>query len=160
WNAPLYWEKRNGVWEVMTLFGPLPMDENEPVSHLSYYEAQAFANWRECRLPTEAEWEHAASGEPIRGSFLEDQHYHPRAGSGMHGTLWEWTQSAYLPYPGYRAYASSLREYNSKFMANQFVLRGGSFATPRGHYRPTYRNYYEPSMRWQFAGFRLARSLS
>src|SRR5690606_33744912 len=131
---------------------------SEPVSHLSYFEADAFARWKNCRLPTEQEWEYAARTEPIAGSFLEEGSLSPgksQAGSSlfhMHGCLWQWTESAYLPYPGYRSFRGELGEYNGKFFSNQMVLRGGSCVTPRAHYRITYRNFYYPEMRWQFCG--------
>ena len=162
-SAPLYWEARDGAWFEFTLAGERELDPAAPVSHISYYEAAAFAQWKGARLPTEYEWEAAAPKE-VRGQFLESDSPAPAAASAgplaqFHGTLWEWTSSAYLAYPGYRPYDSSLAEYNGKFMCNQMVLRGGSFATSRPHYRPTYRNFFYPPMRWQFGGFRLARSL-
>ncbi|RZA08653.1 MAG: ergothioneine biosynthesis protein EgtB, partial [Proteobacteria bacterium] len=165
-TAPLYWEKNGaGAYSIFSLAGMRPLDPAAPVSHVSYYEAAAFAEWRGARLPTEAEWEAAASSEGILGQFMEEGSFEPapaKAGfklSQAHGTLWEWTQSAYLPYPRYRPYDASLAEYNGKFMCNQMVLRGGSCVTPRDHYRPTYRNFFYPQMRWQFSGFRLARNL-
>jgi ergothioneine biosynthesis protein EgtB len=160
---PHYWIADGESFAEMTLSGVKPLELTEPVSHVSYYEAQAFATFKNSRLPTEAEWEHAASTHAIGGNFLEDSSLHPHltfsrdASTDLHGGLWEWTQSAYLPYPGYKAFDQGLSEYNSKFMCNQFVLRGGSCVTPRSHYRSTYRNFYYPQMRWQFSGFRLAK---
>jgi ergothioneine biosynthesis protein EgtB len=173
-EAPLYW-RRNGAsrWQVFTLDGPLPLDENDPVAHLSLYEADAYARWRgvqegrPCRLPTEAEWEHAAA--PIAaaaiaaGNFLDSGALRPVAAAAdwplrqMFGNLWAWTYSAYDPYPGYRPWAGAVGEYNGKFMVNQMVLRGGSCATPRSHIRATYRNFFPADARWQFSGLRLAR---
>jgi ergothioneine biosynthesis protein EgtB len=172
WNAPLYWMKRDGTWWNFTLSGFRPVDESEPVTHISYFEADAYANWAGARLPTEFEWEHAASGCPIEGNFVEGELFHPaglpstvpleRSAKNlrlrrMFGDVWEWTRSSYSPYPGYRAAAGALGEYNGKFMCNQYVLRGGSCATSRNHIRRTYRNFFQPEKRWQFTGIRLAR---
>ncbi len=161
WAAPLYWKKVDGEWHEMTLSGLRRLNPGEPVCHVSYYEADAYARWREARLPTEAEWETAASGTPIEGNFVESEIYHPRATAGAqdhqwYGDVWEWTASSYSPYPGYRPVAGALGEYNGKFMANQYVLRGGCCATPVSHVRPTYRNFFYPPDRWPFTGIRLA----
>ena len=167
WQAPLYWVQRDGAWWNFTLSGFRPVNEAEPVTHISYFEADAYANWDGARLPTEFEWERAAADVPIDGNFVDTERFHPApAGSGadslqqMFGDVWEWTRSAYLPYPGYRAVPGALGEYNGKFMCNQMVLRGGSCATSRDHIRPTYRNFFQPEKRWQFTGIRLARDLS
>ncbi len=166
WRAPLYWERDADRWRVMTLGGLREVDPAEPVCHVSYYEAEAYATWAGARLPSEQEWEHAAGDLEVRGNFLETGALHPRpeAGEGadgapaqLFGDVWEWTAGPYVPYPGYRPFEGELAEYNGKFMVNQFVLRGGSCVTPRGHVRPTYRNFYYPGQRWMFAGFRLAR---
>ena len=166
WEAPLYWEHEQGTWWRMTLHGMLPVDPHAPVCHVSYYEADAYARFRAKRLPTEAEWELAASSVPIDGNLQESDHLVPMdtaasaplgAPRQLHGDVWEWTQSAYLPYPGYSTNEGALAEYNGKFMCNQMVLRGGSFATPAGHIRPSYRNFFYPDARWQFSGIRLAR---
>ena len=176
WNAPLYWTKRDDTWWNFTLSGFRPVDESQPVTHISYFEADAYANWAGARLPTEFEWERAASDCPIQGNFVETEMFHPvpwhrhHADDGleayatkdrrlhqMFGDVWEWTRSSYGPYPGYRAAPGALGEYNGKFMCNQYVLRGGSCATSRTHIRPTYRNFFQPEKRWQFAGIRLAR---
>lgn len=168
WEAPLYWEKRDNRWWTMTLHGFCEVDPTEPVCHVSYYEADAYARWANARLATEAEWEVASRNVPIEGNFVEKGFYHPVAlnndTSGgkltqMYGDVWEWTQSAYLPYPGYKPAAGAVGEYNGKFMCNQFVLRGGSCATSRSHIRPTYRNFFPPHARWQFMGIRLAREV-
>ena len=165
WEAPLYWTKREGRWWNFTLSGMRPVDEAEPVTHVSHFEADAFANWSGARLPTEFEWERAAHGLPIEGNFVDYERFHPApvasAPNGklqqMFGDVWEWTRSAYLPYPGYRAAPGALGEYNGKFMSGQMVLRGGSCATSQNHIRPTYRNFFQPEKRWQFTGIRLAR---
>lgn len=168
WRAPLYWVERDGAWWNFTLSGFRPVNEAEPVTHLSYFEADAYANWDGARLPTEFEWERAAADLSILGNFVDDERFHPAAPASsdndglqqMFGDVWEWTRSAYLPYPGYRAGPGALGEYNGKFMCNQMVLRGGSCATSRDHIRPTYRNFFQPEKRWQFTGIRLARDLS
>ncbi|MEP7014146.1 MAG: ergothioneine biosynthesis protein EgtB [Verrucomicrobiota bacterium] len=165
WEAPLYWTKRDGRWCNFTLSGFRPVDENEPVTHISYFEADAFANWSGARLPTEFEWERAAAKIDIGGNFVESEVFHPQPApaSGrsnlqqMFGDVWEWTRSSYSPYPGYCAAPGALGEYNGKFMCNQYVLRGGSCATSRTHIRRTYRNFFQPEKRWQFTGIRLAR---
>ncbi len=167
WEAPLYWEQRDGQWWNFTLSGFRPVEDSEPVTHLSYFEADAYANWDGARLPTEFEWERASAGLAIEGNFVDQQCFHPTpanaAGEGlqqMFGDTWEWTRSAYLPYPGYRAAPRAPGEYNGKFMCNQMVLRGGSCATSQNHMRATYRNFFQPEKRWQFTGLRLARDLS
>jgi ergothioneine biosynthesis protein EgtB len=168
WQAPLYWEQQDGSWWMMTLAGMRPVSETEPVCHVSYYEADAYARWADARLPTEAEWEVAAMPLPIRGNFVEHQTFHPIPVSQIDtavplvqifGDVWEWTQSHYSPYPGYTASLGALGEYNGKFMANQFVLRGGSCATSVSHIRHTYRNFFPADARWQFMGIRLARTI-
>lgn len=162
WKAPLYWEWQGTHWSVFGLTGFRPWNVDEPVCHVSYFEADAYARFRGKRLPTEFAWERVAQelGGP-RGNLLEDRALRPLPAETsdqmkqMFGDVWNWTQSAYSPYPGYEIPPDRLGEYNGKFMCNQFVLRGGSFATPRSHIRPTYRNFYAPDMRWQFAGIRL-----
>jgi ergothioneine biosynthesis protein EgtB len=167
WQHPLYWERDGQNWWTMSFAGMVPLDLASAASHISYYEAQAFAHWKGCRLPTEFEWEVAAKQEHSKGHFLEDHEFDPLAPeedheqwSQIHGTIWEWTQSAYLPYPRFERLSEGPGEYNGKFMCNQMVLRGGSCITPERHYRPTYRNFYYPHMRWQYAGIRLAKDLA
>ena len=165
WQAPLYWERADGGgrWTVFTLHGTRPLDPDEPVVHASFYEAEAFARWAGARLATEEEWEVAAVGSPGRaGTFADSGRFHPAPAEDARpaqllGDVWEWTRSAHSPYPGYRPAPGALGEYNGKFMCNQLVLRGGSCATPAGHVRPTYRNFFPPEARWQFSGVRLAR---
>ena len=162
WRAPLYWEEVDGRWWMMTLSGFREVSEAEPVCHVSYFEADAYARWREKRLPTEAEWEAAAFAEPIEGNLSETGALHPLAASNggtlgqLYGDAWEWTQSPYVAYPGFRTAPGAVGEYNGKFMCNQYVLRGGSCATSRRHIRSTYRNFFPPPARWQFTGIRLA----
>ena len=166
WNAPLYWQQDDSGWRSMTCGGLHPLDLDEPVCHVSFYEADAYARWAGGRLPTEMEWEVAAAKVPIAGNLLESGNFHPVAAGpaqGQHpqqlfGDVWEWTSSPYVAYPGYSPCEGALGEYNSKFMCNQMVLRGGSCATPRSHIRPTYRNFFPPHVRWQFSGIRLARN--
>jgi ergothioneine biosynthesis protein EgtB len=163
WTEPFYWERREGEWWTYTLAGMRPIHSAEPVCHVSYYEADAYARWARARLPSEAEWEIAARTTAVLGNFVESGRLHPAAappGSGlvqMFGDVWEWTRSQYSPYPGYAPAAGALGEYNGKFMCNQFVLRGGSCATPLSHMRATYRNFFPPETTWQFSGIRLAR---
>jgi ergothioneine biosynthesis protein EgtB len=167
WEAPLYWKKINNKWYEFTLAGMKELDPFTPVSHLSYFEADAYARWCNKRLPSEAEWENyvITNSFSIRqGNFLENGYYHPLPAASktpqqFFGDLWEWTASAYLPYPGYKATAGSLGEYNGKFMNNQFVLKGGSCITPQNHIRATYRNFFQPDKRWQFSGIRLASNI-
>jgi len=164
WRGPLYWEPVSGGWQEFTLGGTRPLVPDAPVAHVSYYEADAFARWRQARLPSEHEWEVVARTRPVEGNFVGAGVFHPLPappGFGdapvqLFGDLWEWTASPYTPYPGYRPVAGPLGEYNGKFMCNQFVLRGGACVTADGHVRPTYRNFFYPHTRWHFSGIRLA----
>ena len=153
---PLYWYQKDKQWFEFTLHGPQPLDMNAPVAHISYYEANAYAMWRGCRLPTEQEFE-LYLRQVDRSNAENNTVCHPHNANMSAGQLWCWTQSHYSPYPGYQPYQGMLEEYNGKFMCNQFVLRGGCVATPPGHYRPTYRNFYQPHQQWMFSGIRLAK---
>ncbi len=166
WDAPLYWHRDGSQWSVVTMAGLRPLNPAEPVCHVSYYEADAFARWAGARLPTEVEWETAAAALTIGGHFIEAGRFHPASGLApddrgplhqLYGDVWQWTASPYTAYPGYRPPAGALGEYNGKFMCNQMVLRGASCVTPRSHARRTYRNFFPPDARWQFSGIRLAR---
>lgn len=163
--APIYWRRDADRELEFTLAGARTLNPDLPVAHLSYFEADAYARWAGARLPSEAEWEHAAAARPALGNFADNGEFHPQAAQGaglqqMFGELWQWTSSSYAPYPGYRPAAGSVGEYNGKFMVNQYVLRGGSCATPADHIRATYRNFFPASARWQFSGIRLARDAS
>ena len=166
-RAPFYWYKKDDVWMHYTLSGLEEVNPNEPVTHINFYEADAFAKWKGKRLPTEFEWEVACKMHqtevPNTANFLGERNYRtmPRQGSDyqFYGDVWEWTNSAYLPYPGYSKAEGALGEYNGKFMVNQMVLRGGSFATMCNHIRPTYRNFFHPHLRWHFTGLRLAETI-
>lgn len=170
WQSPMYWEKIDDEWWNFKLTGFHVVDLNEPVCHISYYEADAYARWSGCRLPTEFEWEVAAEKFPVEGNFVENGYLHPIAVPEspithnpssiihqMYGDIWQWTMSPYIPYPGYKTLPGALGEYNGKFMSNQLVLRGGSCATSVTHIRRTYRNFFYPHSRWQFMGLRLAK---
>ncbi|ARP82468.1 hypothetical protein CAL12_17685 [Bordetella genomosp. 8] len=168
WQAPLYWEDVDGEWQAFTLRGMEPIDPHAPVTHISYFEADAYARWADARLPREAEWEQVARAiDPMetQANLVESGHFHPSAATAgpanvplqMYGDVWEWTATPYEPYPGFATAAGAVGEYNGKFMCNQYVLRGGSCATPRSHIRATYRNFFPPDARWQFSGLRLAR---
>jgi ergothioneine biosynthesis protein EgtB len=166
WTAPLYWIQQDREWWHHTLAGLRPVEDDEPVCHVSHFEADAYARWAGARLPTEFEWEAAAERVAVEGNFADEEFYHPTplraddrgpALRQLFGDAWEWTRSQYSPYPGFQPAAGAIGEYNGKFMCNQFVLRGGSCATPAGHVRRTYRNFFPPDARWQFTGIRLAR---
>ncbi len=166
WRSPLYWFQDDDTWCVYTLGGKRVVDPHEPVCHVSYFEADAYARWAGCRLPREGEWEIATAAVDVVGNFADNGLFHPRPvrmtpgdrmPQQMYGDVWEWTASPYVGYPGYQPPGGALGEYNGKFMCNQFVLRGGSCATPAMHIRHTYRNFFPPSARWQFSGIRLAR---
>lgn len=167
WKAPLYWEKKDGQWWNFTLNGFREVSPDEPVCHVSLYEADAFAAWKDARLPTEAEWETAADSLKYEGNFVETENFNTvplQIDKGenlkqMYGDVWEWTRSAYTPYPGYKPLPGALGEYNGKFMSSQMVLRGGSCATSQTHIRKTYRNFFSPHSRWQFMGIRLAKDV-
>jgi ergothioneine biosynthesis protein EgtB len=162
WKSPFYWEEREGHWFDFSYDGMREVDPAAPVCHVSYYEADAFAHWSKARLPREDEWEVAASQVSTNGTFLESEKLRPQPASGqglqqMFGDVWEWTASPYVAYPGFAPAAGAIGEYNGKFMCNQFVLRGGSCATPESHIRASYRNFFPPHVRWQFMGIRLAK---
>ena len=164
-RAPMYWRQEGEGWLEYRLDGEKPLTTEAPVTHVSYFEADAFARWANARLATEIEWEHAAAQASVAGNFANGT-FHPRPASGrermaqLFGDCWEWTASSYGPYPGFRPLAGALGEYNGKFMSGQQVLRGGSCATPPNHIRPTYRNFFYPKDRWQFTGIRLARTIT
>lgn len=157
WRQPLYWSEN--LEQEFTLGGDAEIDDNAPVCHVSFYEADAFARWAGARLPTEFEWEVAAREKPLNGNLLETNYWHPAASTGeqFFGDVWEWTASSYAPYPGFKPLDGSLGEYNGKFMCNQMTVRGGSCVTSKNHIRASYRSFFYPDARWQFLGIRLAK---
>jgi ergothioneine biosynthesis protein EgtB len=162
WKSPFYWEDHDGQWFDFSYDGMREVDPAAPVCHVSYYEADAFAHWSKARLPREDEWEVVGANASISGTFLESEKLRPQPASGkglqqMFGDVWEWTASPYIAYPGFTPAPGAIGEYNGKFMCNQFVLRGGSCATPESHIRASYRNFFPPHVRWQFMGIRLAK---
>ncbi len=160
WRHPLYWIEQGEQWQEFTLGGPRPLDPATPVSHISYYEADAFARWADKRLPREAELERELARRPLEGNLHDPKALHPRPGHGQwYGDLWEWTASPYTAYPGFSPPAGAIGEYNGKFMCNQMVLRGGCCVTPQAHLRPSYRNFFYPRDRWMFSGIRLAEDV-
>ena len=165
WKSPLYWYKKDGEWWTFTLNGVVKLNLDEPVSHISFYEAEAYARWAGARLPSEFEWEIASADSTVEGNFVDNGNFHPITSNSknnldqMYGDVWEWTRSPYSPYPGYKTAPGALGEYNGKFMCNQMVLRGGSCATSKSHIRNTYRNFFPPDARWQFMGIRLAKDV-
>ena len=164
WLAPLYWEQKDGDWHLFTMSGLRQVNPDTPVCHISYFEADAYARWAGCRLPTEAEWENTARTCHLSGNFLENEPFHPLPAqetglSQGDGDVWEWTASAYTPYPGFKIATGAVGEYKRKFMSGQMILRGGSCGTPKSHIRPTYRNFFYPHDRWQYSGLRLAKDI-
>jgi len=166
WTEPFYWEQHDGQWYLYTLGGMREVNPGEPLTHITYFEAEAYARWAGARLPEEEEWEIAARSQPMQGNFVDEGRYHPVPLAEdanpdelhqLYGDVWEWTRSTYSPYPGYKPLPGAIGEYNGKFMCGQFVLRGGSCATSHSHIRPTYRTFFHPDEAWQFTGFRLAR---
>ena len=161
WSTPLYWRNDGGIWLRFSNRGTVPVDPSEPICHLSYYEADAYARFRDARLPTEAEWEQLIGRQEWNGEFADSGRLEPAplTGRSFGGNVWEWTQSPYAPYPGFKPLPGAAGEYNGKFMCSQMVLRGGSCATPRSHIRSSYRNFFPPAARWQFCGLRLAKDI-
>ena len=167
WKTPLYWKQIDGIWMAMSLSGMQIVNNESPVCHISFYEADAYARWSGKRLPTESEWEIATRGVEIKGNFQSKGLLQTEPADGiifsspeqLFGDVWEWTQSSYSPYPGYKPESGAAGEYNGKFMSSQMVLRGGACVTPIGHVRSTYRNFFYPHMRWQFSGLRLADNI-
>jgi ergothioneine biosynthesis protein EgtB len=158
-QQPLYWSCRDGVWYEYTLYGLIPLDLNRPLVHISYFEANAFANWKKLRLPTEQELEIFLNQTPLKTDLADSALLHPNNAQNVYGEVWCWSSSQYSAYPRFKAFDGILNEYNGKFMCNQFVLRGGCVATPDQHYRHSYRNFYQPQQRWMFSGIRLAKDI-